>query len=322
MVKYWPNKQGIELNNALVKLFINTRKKLKYNLSNITNHYLYTDILNNVFKKYLLNLILQELEELILDILELDLSKNDVQHLNKFFLLDFINKLSKYLKNINKYYHATSYESNQLSSYKYNMCAFEEYEYTTTILLLYLLFGSSAVAKNIFIYNNYYVPYEHIQILFENFILQTSNFIINHLLNQFTSLTQMIFFFKQNDICNYSHISTRSIALFLNNLRWQNFLNKYIDAPKSAYNSSYKVWMISTNGIKNKYIYLHRMYILNRMTKTKISYLLCLEIIDIIIPRIEQFLITTIKYILYIIINLLSNIIILITRIMISYLKK
>lgn len=322
MVKYWPNQQGIELNNALVRLFINTRKKLKYNLSNITKHYLYTDILNNIFKKYLLSLILQELEELILDILELDLSKNDVQHLNKKILLDFINKLSRCLQDINGYYHRAPYQLNQLSYYKYHICAFKEYEYTTTILLLYLLFGSSAVANNIFIYNTYYVPYEHIQILFENFILQTSNFIINHLLNQFTSLTKMIFFFKQNNICNYSHISTRSMALFLNNLRWQNFLNQYIDTPKSAYNSNYRVWMISTNGIKNKYIYLHRIYILNNMTKTKISYLLFLEIIDIIFPKIEQFLITTVKYILYIIINLLSNIIILITRIMISYLKK
>nr|QCI05977.1 hypothetical protein [Delesseria sanguinea] len=72
MIKYWPNKQSVELNNSIVNLFYNIRKKFIYNLSNETEYYLYIDILNSTYKKKLFIIIIQELEKLILDIVELN----------------------------------------------------------------------------------------------------------------------------------------------------------------------------------------------------------------------------------------------------------
>nr|YP_009326596.1 hypothetical protein [Membranoptera platyphylla]AMJ16853.1 hypothetical protein [Membranoptera platyphylla] len=327
MIKYWPNKQSIELNNSIVDLFYNIRKKFIYNLSNQTKHYLYIDILNNLYKKKLFIITIEELEKLILDIVELNLNIKNLKRLNYQILCDFINKTSNiFIKNINKQKYNIYIKKQKRRQYIYNNNYYSllaiEHNLLAENLLIYLLFGSSHIDENVFMFNRFYTPYKHVQILLENFILQISNLIINNLCNKFISLPEAIYFLKKNKLCNHSYISTRSIALFFNNLNWQNLIYLYINQPKSIYNARYQVWLMSSRGIITKYIYSSRLKDFNKISKTKIILLFFLEFKDFLIPKTENFLNIIIKYIIYIIINLFSNIIILAIRIIIYYIHK
>nr|QCI05951.1 hypothetical protein [Delesseria sanguinea] len=188
--------------------------------------------------------------------------------------------------------------------------------------MIYLIFGSSYIDEDIFMFSNYYTPYKHVQILFENFVVQISNLIIYNLCNKFISLPEAIYFLNKHKICSYSYISTRSIALFFNNLNWQNLIYIYINQPKSIYNARYQVWLINSKSIITKYIYSSRLRDLHKISKTKMILLFFLEFKDFLIPKIEKFFNIIIKYIIYMIINLFSNIIILAIRIIIYYIHK
>jgi len=328
MIKYWPNKQSTNLNYSVAELFFNTRKKLELKIHNKTADYLYIDILNDKYKKVLFSIILVNLEELILDFIELNLQKNDIKRLSHNILYSFINKIyNKFLyeSNIkNKLKINTNYQNKKLKvkfSY-FNQKIFTEKQILFEYLLIYLIFGSELIDNDIFLFNKLFTPYNHVQILFENFIIQISNMIIHNLLNQFLSLSKTIKFLHSISICNSSYMSIRSIALFTNNLNWQNFISLYFSQPKYIYSSKYQVWLISTNGIITKYISLSRLNEIDKLSKTKTLFLFFIEIKDIIIPKLEKFFIITTKYIVYLLINIFNNIIILSIRIIISYIYK
>lgn len=317
MVKYWPQKPSIELNYAVVDLFIKMRQKCTTNLINSTNYYLYTDILDNYTKCRLFTIILNELEILLLDILELNLKIIDIQTLDYQILCNFIDKnLIKFLYNFN----IENNESLNLKKYSYKHVLLDK-NLLITPLLIYLLFGSYYIDDQLFIFNYNNTPTEHIMILFENFIIQSSNLIIYNIFNRIQSLPKIIYFFKKNHLCNINYLSTRSIALFLNQLTYQHLLYKYIYQPKAIYSSRYQVWIISSKGIIKKNIYVLRIQDLYHISKNKYLFLFIIEILDIIIPKVEKILLIFGKSFLYIIINLLGNIILLIIRAIINYLS-
>lgn len=311
MIKYWPNKQSIKLNNAIVDLFLDTENKLMFNLSNKTSHYLYIDILNNINKNRLFNLILEEFKRLILNLVELNLSKGSIKNLNNQIFYIFIEKICVNF----------SYTINQKYKHKYKLISIENNALIKN-LLIYLILGSSYVDSNSFLFDQMYTPYKHVQILFENFIVYTSNIVIQNLVHELTILSEINTFLKSKQICNNSYISSRSIVLFLNNLKWQSFLQSYIYQPKCMYNERYQVWLISSNGIVTKYIYGSRVEEIKKLTKFKIFFLLWMETKDIIIPKIERVLTQIGKYLLYVSISLVSNTIILLMKVIIFYLNK
>lgn len=320
MIQYWPNKQSIDLNHSVAKLFAYTSKKLKYNTYNKTNYFFYIDILNYQYKQKLFHIILTELEELILDFIELNIQKKDIEKLSYQILYNLIYKIfNNFLYTIiikNKY------NSFTLENSFFNQKIIREQHLLIKYLLIYLTLGSADIENNIFIFNKFFTPYDHVQILFENFIIQISNCIIHNLLNQFFSFSEAIYFLKKNSICNYSYISIRSVVFLINNLNWQNFINLYIYQPQSIYSSRYQVFLVSSNGITSKYIYACRIKELNNLSKKKNILLFFIEIKDLLIPKIEKFFISITKYILYLLINIFNNIIILSIRIIISYIYK
>ena len=326
MIEYWPNEQSIKLNKSVSELFFYTRKKFTINTSNQTNCYLYIDILNYKYKQKLFEIILTELEQLILDFIELNIEQKEIKKLNYYILCNFINKISNTftskinLKNIKTLDIKEQNNKNENSSF-FQIIVTEQ-NLLIEYLLIYLIYGSSYIEENIFLFNKYFTPYNHVKILFENFVVQVSNIIIHNLINNFLSLSEAIYFLKKNSICNYSYLSVRSIALFINYLNLQNFVNLYISQPKSIYSSRYQVWLISSIGIISKYIYASRSKELNKLSKEKTLFLFFLEIKDIIIPKLEKFFIIITKYILYLFINIFNNIIILSIRIIISYIYK
>nr|YP_009393436.1 hypothetical protein [Bostrychia simpliciuscula]ARW61998.1 hypothetical protein [Bostrychia simpliciuscula] len=310
MINYWPNKQSVKLNNIIVDLFLETENKLIYNLSNKTNYYLYTDILNNVYKNKLFNIILKELKKLVLDIIELNLNKINLKNLNYQILYIFIEKICSNFANTTN----TEYNyKNLLVNIKSNILIEN--------LLIYLILGSSYTNKNLFTFDQNYTPYKHVQILFENFIVQVSNIVIQSLLKKIEISSGIDILLNSKQICNKSYTSSRSIILFFNNLKWQSLIDYYLNEPKCIYNERNKVYLISSRGIIIKYIYITRIREIKKLQRIKIFFLLWLEIKDIVIPKIEKLIIQIGQYLIYLSISLFNNITILVIRIIVFYLK-
>ena len=312
MIKYWPNEQGIELNHAIVNLFSLTKKKLFKNLSNITNHQLYIDILDNNSKYKFFNIILQELELLILDIIELNLTIKELKNINYKLLYNFIetiiNKFTRHLEEKNSFNHI------YIMSHSYQKIIFLDHKLLLENLLIYLIFGSSYINNELFVFENEYTPQAHVNILLENFIIQISNITCFYLFDNMKSLAKLTSFLNKNKLCNNNYISIRSIALFKNKLIWNNLIYLYINQPKIIYNSRYQVWLLSSNGLITKYIYASRTEDLKKLSKHRLIFLILIEVQDLIIPKIEKIILILSKIILYIIINIIGNSTIFIVR--------
>nr|ARW68213.1 hypothetical protein [Chondria sp. (in: red algae)] len=311
MIKYWPNQPSIKLNNAIVELFVITERKIKTDLSNETNYYLYLDILNIKHKHQLFRVIINEFKILILDLIELNLNEQQLDYLDQKILTIFIEKVFNDFKQ----------QNHQLNNNTRILLDIDKL-YLIRELIVYLLFGSSKIKCSIFSFNPLYTPYNHVQILFENFIINTANTIVKNTIEDLQNSTSIYNFFKKTNKCNYLYTSNRSITLFLNNLKWQNFMEYYIYSIKSLYNEREKILLISSQGIITKYIYTSNMEKIKCLNKIQGFFLFWLEIRDLIIPKTEKILIQTSKYLVYFLVNFLSNLVIASLRLIIFYLSK
>lgn len=310
-IKYWPNQPSINLNNAVVEIFIETEKKLLSTIHNESNKYLYIDILNNFTKSELLSIILYELKELILDIIEINLkpqtiiaiktkiSKILIRRTLKKFLLKFSD--TALILDLD-----TKYKDNHLTEY----------------LLTYLIFGASNIQENIFLFDPPYTPYNHVKILLENFIIEISNVITKKLIYTLNYSHNINILLSKQKFCNKMYSSQRSITLFLNNLKIQNTIESSINDIKSLYNEKRKVWTINSNRIKIKYIHLSNQKTIKKLNQIQVFFVLFLEIKDLMIPKTEKFIIQIIKYLLYCSINFFSNLFLILIRIITIYLNK
>nr|QCI08495.1 hypothetical protein [Spermothamnion repens] len=317
MIKYWPKKPGIKLNNAVVNLFIETNKKIRNNLYNKTSKPLYIDILDNINKFKLFTAITKELEIMLLDIIELNINIETLKQVQYKILCNLINNSGiKFLKKINNDYS----KSIDINHHKIEI---EELNLLIEPLLIYLLFGSSYINTKdyLFTFKKYKTPIKHVIILFENFLIKISNLIISTIFNNLKALNKIIDFLQTNNLCSHNYISARSLALFINQLILENYIYMYIYQPRAIYNSRYQVWIFSSKGIITKYIYIIRLQELSRISTNKYLILFLIEILDIIIPKIEKLIFNIIRYTLYLLINILSNSILFIVRTMIIYIK-
>nr|ARW68621.1 hypothetical protein [Palisada sp.] len=311
MIKYWPSQQSIKLNNAIVELFLVTEKKLAYNLINNTNYYLYIDILNTQNKYILFKVILEEFKNLLLNLIEININHEHLNYLNSKIFIIFIETASvKFRAN-----------SNYKDSNNHNNIKLElQNSFLIRELITYLVFGSAKIDTNIFSFNPIYTPYLHVQVLFENFIIQSGNLIIKNIIEELGNSASIYTFLKTDNKFNKLYTSNRSIILFLNNLKLQDNIELYIYKTKSLYNEREQVWLISSKGITTKYIHTSNIEKLTTLNQIQTIFLLWLEIKDLMIPKIEKVLIQIGKYIIYFIVNILSNFILLLIRIMIFYL--
>lgn len=318
MIKYWPNQQGIDLNKAVINIFYYIDNKLINNLSNNTKYVLHIDILDNYNKYKIMRIVLQEFKFLLLDLVELNLPLNDILEMKSQILIDLIEQAKqKFLQVKDLYYNKTySIENNYIKNIYLQQNLLIEY------LLIYFLFGSSFISCNRFPFNKLYTPQEHVQILLENFIIQLSNLVIFYFFDQLHELPKMQAVLKKYNLCNTNYLATRSIAIFKNNLIFQNISEFYIEQPKNIYNSKYRIFLISSQGIITKYIFISRINDLKKLSKIQLFLLLFLEIQDILIPKIENILLITTKIIFYTLINLLGNSFLILIRILIGHIPK
>lgn len=319
MTQYWPYEQSEDLNNQVAFLFASTKKKLYHNLSNITPQYLYIDILDNQ-NKYLFFLItLEEIELLLLEIIAFNITYKDLKKINYQLLCNLTQKITN--KIINRYKSIKIiFIKNKINYYKQSLLQFD-HQLLLGNLLTYLLFGSKNIDSYLFEFHNQYTPKAHITILLENCIIQITNLVIKSLFDEINSLPEFIMFLNKNNLCDQNYISIRSLISLKNNIIWQNFINEYINTPKIIYNSRYAVWLISTNGLINKYIYTSRIVDIKKLNKSQSLFLLIIEIQDLFIPKIEKIIIILGKIILYIFINVIINSTVFLIKILLHHFK-
>nr|YP_009398372.1 hypothetical protein [Lophocladia kuetzingii]ARW67558.1 hypothetical protein [Lophocladia kuetzingii] len=314
MLNYWPNQISIDLNNAIVELFYETEYKLSNNLFNNTAYYLYTDVLNQTNKNKLLIIILKDLKRLILNLIELNLDKSNLKTLYKQIIQIFIEKvLLNFLSSIN---------------YKYSKELFFKirYKYQDDILnkalFIYIIFGASSIEKHIFLFNSRYTPYKHVQVLLENFIIQTSNIVIQLILQNIQTSSKINYFLSKTLICNKRYSSHKSFTVFINNLKIQDFINHYIYRPQLIYYEQEEIFLISLTGIITKNISITRLNEIQKFDLIQLILIFWLELRDIVIPKSEIALIQFAKYIIFFLIHLINNIILILIRVIILYLNK
>lgn len=315
MVKNWPYKQGVDLNNEVAYLFFSTRQKFSYSLINRANDSLYIDLLDNRSKDKLFCVVLLELEILLLDITELNLSVKHMKILNYKILYDLIKKsLQNFILQMN----SVQYIKLDYKESNYLQVILSEHKLLLENLLCYLVFGASSIDYDIFVFDNINTPKEHVSILLENLIIQISDLVIFTLFESLKSLSLISSFLKSNKLCNSSYVSIRSIACFRNNLILQNLKHLYFSQPKAVYSSRYKVWLISSSGLVSKYISIFRLDDLSNLSSVQSIFIFFIEIQDIVIPYIEKILLIISKVIIYILINVLANSIVFCIRALVS----
>nr|AYR06561.1 hypothetical protein [Rhodogorgon sp.] len=305
MTKYWPSKQSLQLNLAVASLVAQTYEKFSYNLSNTTKNHLPIDITDNYRRKELFTFVLTEIEILVLDIIELDLTVENLNQLNHKVLFSLIRKITQnFLSNsiINKNTVTINYDSS------YTKLFFSEHELLLKSLLLYLIFGTEAIDNKLFPFHKLETPSTHVSLLMENAIIQISNIIVFNLLDNIKSLPAISEFLISNDICNSTYISIRSISIFRNNLIASHWINLYFYYPKSIYSSKYTIWSLSIEGLIKQYIHVNRSMEYFYLSKFQLFLILCLELQDFVIPKIKTFMLILGRFILYILIITLDNI--------------
>ena len=304
MVIYWPNKQSTELNLAVAKLFIQTYKKLSGSISNKTKNHLPTDILNNYAKKKLFIEVLTELEILVLDITELNLSINNTKQLNNKIVYDIVNRIMyNFTKTLRLNKRGKIINCNNF----YNNLFFDEHPSLINNLLIYLVFGSDLIDKEKITFHYFKTPFNYVKLLFENTIIQISNIIAFNLLENHESIKKSYDFFTINHICNLKYTSIRSISNLRNNLANYHWINKYICYPQSIYCAHYQLSIFSIQGIIYKKIHFNRTSNYLKLSKIQLLSILYLEIQDFIGPKINKTIILLGKILIYLISELISK---------------
>lgn len=316
MTQYWPYEQSEDLNNEVAFLFTSTKKKLYHNLSNITSKYLYLDILDNKNKCIFFLTTLEEIEQLLLEIIDCNITYKDLTKMNYQLLCNLMQKTTK--KIFYKFNNTNKIVIKNINNYNKEILQFD-HQLLLGNLLIYLLFGSKKINSYLFEFNNKYTPKAYISILLENCIIQISNLLIKFLFDEMKSLPELLVLLNQFNVCDQNYISIRTLISIKNNIIWQDLINKYINIPKVIYNSRYSVWLISSNGLINKYIYTSRLADIKKLNKSQLLFLLIIEIQDLFIPKIEQIIIVLGKIILYIFINIIINSTIFLIKIILNY---
>jgi hypothetical protein len=291
MIRYWPEKPGVDLNKEVVSLFKYIYCKLDSNLHNNTSSILSIDIINFQVKRELFRVILYELEILVLDIIELDLTVEELKALTEKITIDLIKK------SIDNFY--LIIQSSSLNNNTNNLEKFCDSNLFIDNLLIYLVFGSKSFLPNNHLFLDINVPLKYIEILLDNLIIQIANIVFFHCIFNQLSLSSLLTFLVSHKLCNNTYISIKSLATFRNNLIWQDLINYYLIKPKILYTNRYQIWLLTPNGLTCKYIYSCRdndFYKLDNLQMLVISWL---ELQDFLLPKINGICLNSYKILIY-----------------------
>lgn len=304
MITYWPRKQSINLNLAVSNIFTQTYRKIILGLCNKTGKPIPLDAFDEYTKKYLLLELLAEIEMLIIDIIELNLSMQELKQLSSQILLHLINATAKRLLGALEAQEASfsiSFHS------KYNRLFFHEHADGSNILLTYLIFGSGGIQGRLFPFRSNKTPVYHVKALFENILVQTGNAIVFNLIENSNSVSRLDQLIRNKSASCYSHQSIRQISNFKNSLISQSLISFYVYYPQNIYCGKYCVYLLSSRGIIYKYIYFNRSCEYIKLSNYQLGSVVYLEIKDFIGPQLNQFIALIGKLMIYIFIEIISK---------------
>nr|YP_010204033.1 hypothetical protein LK038_pgp148 [Ahnfeltia fastigiata]UAT97562.1 hypothetical protein Ahn.fas.Ore.pt_073 [Ahnfeltia fastigiata] len=304
MITYWPSEQSLQLNYKVANLFLQTHEKFSEDLSNSTKENLPIDLVDTTARKKLFASVLSELEILVLDIIELNLNIENLHLLNHKILYDITEKsLLRFMSSLE---YPSEFSFNLYKSYYFKLLLFD-HRLLLENLLIYLIFGSSGIDIKLFPFEKWKTPLEHVKILLENLVIQISNIIVFSIIDEMKPISEVLDFLIMNKLCNSTYVSIRSIALFRNNLIAQSIIILYFYQPKAVYSARYKVWLFSSRGLISRYIYTSRSNDYLKLCKIQLFCILCLELQDLIIPKLENLILVLGRIILYLFVNILGN---------------
>lgn len=318
---HWPISPGDTLNTTVAYLFCQIRNKIAFNLTNKSKFILALDLLLPSTKKELLSIVVQEFEELLLDILELDLSTTNIRILKSKILYDLIYKSShRFLSdNLNIGSHG-----NMIINKKdlYIKILLQEDIVILENLIICLLFGSSQLSDNIFNRKLHDIQYSYIEIFLQNLVIRISDTIAYLIFNTGFTSDKVRLVLQQKEIYNRQYLSIRGFEELKNNLFYQNLIYFYIDQPKAIYSNRYRIRIFSPYGIISKIVYMNRTGELKCLSYIQLLVTGFVEFQDFLIPKIKYIIFITGKLIIYLSISFLDNIAQFFFRIVIRSLKK
>jgi Protein of unknown function (DUF3685) len=290
MIKYWPKKPGIDLNKEVVNLFKYIYCKFDNNLHNNTSSLLSIDIINFQVKRELFRVILYELEILVLDIIELDLTVEELKTLTNKIKIDLIKK------SIDNFY--LIIKSSNLNSSN-NLGKFCDNDLFIDNLLIYLVFGSQSFLPDNYLFLDVNIPFKYIEVLLDNLIIQIANIVFFHCTLNQLSLSSLLTFLVSHKLCNDTYISIKSLANFRNNLLWQDLINYYLIQPKILYTNRYQIWLFTPSGLTCKYIYACRESDFYKLSNLQMLVIVLLELQDFVLPKISSICLNLCKILIY-----------------------
>ena len=149
-------------------------------------------------------------------------------------------------------------------------------------LFAYLLFHESLMIEGIPYLASTPEAIGQAQKILENLLIQVANAVIQPLLNRFADVESI-----KTNFYHHRLMSTREIERFRNDLSWRYRWNAYITEPKAIFESQYRLFILTDQGIQTIPIYAPRQQELKKLDGIQYAVTLALETRDAIAPRLR-----------------------------------
>jgi Protein of unknown function (DUF3685) len=119
--------------------------------------------------------------------------------------------------------------------------------------------------------------------LLDHLTIQLANAVVQPLLNRFSDLEAIKQSFYDRRL-----LSTREIERFRNDLSWRYRVDRYVNEPKAIFESQYRLFVFTLQGIGQIAIYAPRRQELEQLRGIPLAVTLALETRDAISPRLRS----------------------------------
>lgn len=291
----------------IATIFIRLELNFNDKLNNATSFPLAIDCLTDESRFVLFKIVASTVEEKLVNLLEvyrLDaISSEEAMNILEDILLTSSNKfIRSYLKD------TCSSESLLDFGLDFSLCDLVVWNY----ILNYLCTGNVYVLqKKQFLNLSKELLEEHLLALLDHFVIKLANILIDSILNSDDVLMyrDCVYF-----ICDSNYLAQRSLINLKNNLLLLKGLDFYIYNPKLVYENKYCLFIVDSASIVRKKIYSYRQREISILSRPQLLVLLLLEIQDLILPKLKNFVYLLGKSVIYLFSYILGAAIRIMTR--------
>ena len=294
-------RENLTLTGTLVKegkefnIFDETVYKLQDNLNNSTNFLLEIDSLKFEKKKEVLEIVLRQFNRIISDIKfietnnqKLSTTIDNLSILERLWRESALIFLTKYCS-----------DGERISLEEIENIVEENEELVSNEILIKIP-GFPELLTFILLEDK--AKMEEKEKILHNIIIQVANGIISLILNSFPDNEKV----KKN-LYNLEVASSREIAKFRNRLAWEYRKQEYWQEPKDIFESQYRLFYFSENGIDSALMYSPRQQELNSLGGLRWTVTILLEIRDAIAPLLRSLVGTVGQALVYILTQVIGR---------------